>query len=307
MEVVVFGAGSLGSLVGARLERVHDVTLVGRAPHVEAVRADGLAVTGVESFAVRPAATTDWRGGEADLGVVTVKAFDTPAAADALATGCVGAALSLQNGMGNEGVLADRLDAPVVAGTTSVGAELVAPGRVAWNGRGATTLGPWTADAGPAADRAGAAFRAAGFDVTVSDAVREHLWGKLAVNAAINPLTALAGVDNGAVAAAPLAPVARRAAAEVAGVARGAGVDLSDERAASRALSVARATADNCSSMRRDVEAGRRTEVDAINGFVLDRAGSADAVPVNATLAALVRAAGPDRGERSPDSDADAT
>jgi 2-dehydropantoate 2-reductase len=293
MDVVVFGAGSLGSLVGARLARVHDVTLVGRSRHVEAVRTAGLAVTGVESFTATPAATTDWAGDATDLAVVTVKSFDTAAAAEALAAGAPRAVLSLQNGMGNEAVLADRLDAPVVAGTTTLGATRTAPGRVAWNGRGTTTVGPWTDGADAAARRVGAAFRKAGFDATVTGDIRGPLWEKLAVNAAINPLTALARVDNGAVAEPPLDRVARRAATEVAGVARRSGVDLSDERAAGRTVEVARTTADNRSSMRADVEAGRRTEVDAINGYVVDRARSADGVPVNAALAALVRAVEP--------------
>ncbi|MFB6301550.1 MAG: ketopantoate reductase family protein [Haloferacaceae archaeon] len=287
MEVVVVGGGSLGSLVGALLARRHDVTLVGREHQVAAIDDGGLTVEGVESFRVRPAATADWRG-RADLAVVAVKAFDTAGAAATLAAGEPGAVLSLQNGMGNEATLAECLDVPVVAGTTTLGAALEAPGRVAWNGRGGATVGPWTDDADRAARLAGAALRTAGVPTTVTGAIREHLWEKLAVNAAINPLTALAGTRNGAVADPPLAGVARAAAAEVASVARSAGVDLADERAVEEAFAVARATAANRSSMARDVAAGRRTEVDAINGYVVDAADGP--VPVNATLAGLVRA-----------------
>ncbi|MFB6303541.1 MAG: ketopantoate reductase family protein [Haloferacaceae archaeon] len=307
MDVVVFGAGSLGSLVGAVLSRRHDVTLVGRAPHVEAVDAEGLRVTGVESFVAHPAATTEGTGLTADLAVVTVKAFDTAAAAEALATGDVSAVLSLGNGMGNEATLADRLDAPVVAGTTALGAALEAPGRVAWLGRGETAVGPW-ADGGTedgsagdrgesaarAARRAGAALRVAGLPTTVTGAIRERLWEKLAANAAINPLTALGGVRNGAVFDPPLDGVAAAAAREAAAAARASGVALSDGTAVGAARRVARATADNRSSMAQDLAAGRRTEVDAINGHVVEALG-ADAAPVNATLAALVRAREGDR------------
>lgn len=289
MEVVVVGSGSLGSLVGALLDRRHDVTMVGRERQVEAIGARGLAVEGVDSFVARPAATTDWRG-RADLAVVAVKTFDTAGAAAALAPGTVDAVVSLQNGMGGEATLADRLDAPVVAGTTTLGATLSAPGRVEWRGRGDVAVGPWTADAGRAARLAGGAFRTAGVPTTVTDAIRERLWEKLAVNAAINPLTALAGTRNGAVAEPPLATVAATAAREAAGVARAAGVDLPDERAVTATREVARATADNRSSMARDVAAGRRTEVDAINGHVVERAPEEGAVPTNRTLAALVRA-----------------
>ena len=142
MNVVVFGAGSLGSLVGGLLAREHAVTLVGRDPHVAAVRESGLRVEGAFDFGVRPEATTDGRGLDADLAVVTVKAFDTETAADALATGDVDAVISLQNGLGNETTLAARLDCPVLAGTVTYGAELSAPGVVTCTGEGDVALGP---------------------------------------------------------------------------------------------------------------------------------------------------------------------
>jgi len=327
MEVLVFGAGSLGSLLGARLASAHDVTLVGRDPHVRAVRESGLTVEGVESFVARPAAVTDLgdiggvRGGgggdeggdradqsvdgadsggrRVDLAVVTVKTFDTVGAAEALAAADLeaDAVVSLQNGMGNEETLAARLAVPVVAGTTTVGARLAAPGRVAWLGRGETTVGPWTDDADDAADLVAAAFDAAGIpcERVSTTAVERVLWEKLAVNAAINPVTALARVANGAVIEPPLADAARAAAAETARVARSRGVALDPDAAVDRAIGVARRTAENRSSMHQDVAAGRRTEVDSINGYVVDRAPADESVPANTVLAGLVR--GWERGQ----------
>ncbi|MFB6131623.1 MAG: ketopantoate reductase family protein [Salinigranum sp.] len=305
MDVVVFGAGSLGSLVGGLLARAHDVTLVGRDPHVHAVVRDGLGVTGVESFVVRPEATADGTGLSADLAVVTVKAFDTAAAAEALATGGYGAALSLQNGMGNEDVLAERLDCPILAGTTTLGAVLSGPGAVEWRGRGEVVLGRWrgsddradatdretgTAGTPPVEERVAAAFREAGVETTVAGDVRVPLWEKLAVNAAINPTTALARVDNGALASPAASDLVEPVTRETAAVARAEGVDLTDDDAIEAVRRVASATARNHSSMRQDVTAGRRTEIDAITGYVVDRAGRRGvAVPVNRTLFALVR------------------
>jgi 2-dehydropantoate 2-reductase len=291
MEILVFGAGSLGSLLGGLLARAHDVTLVGREPHVSAVQADGLRITGVEAVDTRPAATTDATGASADLALVTVKAYDTEAAARVLATGDYGAVCSLQNGMGNEGVLADAVDAPVLAGTVTYGAGLVDPGHVEWRGRGTITLGAWRpADDAATAERVAAAFRAADLDAEAVDDVRRRLWEKLAVNAAINPVTALARVENGALMEAPLAGLARTAAVETAGVARAEGVGLPDETAADAAATVARETAQNRSSMLQDVTRRRRTEIDAINGYVVDRAAATDrAVPVNRTFAELIR------------------
>jgi 2-dehydropantoate 2-reductase len=87
MKVVVFGAGSLGSLLGGLLAREHDVTLIGRDPHVTAIRESGLRVEGAFEATTTPTATTDGTGLSGDVALVTVKAFDTEDAADALASG----------------------------------------------------------------------------------------------------------------------------------------------------------------------------------------------------------------------------
>ncbi|MFB6354716.1 MAG: ketopantoate reductase family protein [Halobacteriales archaeon] len=299
MDVVVFGAGSLGSLVGGLLARVHDVTLVGRDPHMAAVASDGLRVTGVEAFTVYPATTTDGTGLRADLAVVTVKAFDTGTAAAELATGSFDAALSLQNGMGNEAVLADALDCAVLAGTTTHGALQRDPGAVEWTGRGETVIGPWDPpELGPA-EAAAEAFDAAGIAVTVDADVEGRLWEKLAVNAAINPVTALARVENGALRDGPAGRVARAAARETAAVAQAEGVDLEESAAVDRAESVMAATAANRSSMLQDVAADQRTEIDAIAGYVVDRAEAHGVpVPVNRALSGLVAAWEAGRGLR---------
>lgn len=299
MEIVVFGAGSLGSLVGGLLTRAHDVTLVGREPHVSTVRESGLRVTGLEAFTVHPEATTDGTDLRADLAVVTVKGFDTETAAEALSTGTFRAVLSLQNGMGNEDVLAASLECAVLAGTTTHGAILREPGVVEWTGRGTVVVGPWQPPKTPLAEAAGGAFREADLDAEVVTDVRRRLWEKLAVNAAINPVTALARLENGALRSGPAAITANAAARETATVARAAGVDLPDSAAVARAEAVMAATASNRSSMYQDVAAGGRTEIDTITGYVVERADENGVeVPVNRTLLALVRAWEAGRGLR---------
>jgi len=316
MRVVAFGAGSLGSLVGGLLAREHDVWLVGRDPHVGAVRERGLRIDGEVTAHVHPRAVTELPAERFELAVVTVKAFDTAAAAQALAGADVEAALSLQNGLGNEETLAAALDCPVLAGTCTYGARLEAPGRVACTGVGEVTLGPRESgesarrsdgagesapDSGgdmesALADRVGDAFDRAGIETTVASDMPRRLWEKLAVNAGINAVTALADVDNGALVDGPARETARAAARETATVARESGVDLPDEAAANAVTEVADATAANASSMRQDVHRESRTEIDAINGAVVERASGP--VPVNETLTALVRAWERERGLR---------
>ncbi len=289
MDILVFGAGSLGSLVGGLLASTHDVTLVGRNPHVETIRESGLRIAGEYDRRVTPDATTalppDCR---ADCAVVTVKSFDTESAASSLADGDLDAVLSLQNGLGNEETLAEALEAPVLAGTCTYGARRPEPGVVECTGVGEVVLGSRTGGESAVADRVGDAFTAAGLETTVASDMPRRLWEKLAINAGINAPTALAAVENGELVDGPAADLARRAAAEVARVALDEGVDLDPERAREAVADVARTTASNTSSMRQDLEAGRRTEVDAINGAVCDRAS--EPVPVNRTLAGLVRA-----------------
>jgi len=290
MDIAVFGAGSLGSLLGGLLAREHAVTLVGRDPHVSRVQADGLRIEGAVETTVFPDADTE-PPTEADLAVVCVKSFDTDEAATALTGTDLEWCLSLQNGMGNEELLADRLDATVLAGTCTYGAMLDSPGVVRCTGVGETVLGPREGGHSEVADRVGGAFADAGVVTAVAADMPRRLWEKLSVNAGINATTALADIDNGALLGADANAVATTAAREVAAVARADGVDLSADDAAAALEAVADATAENTSSMRQDVLAGRRTEVDAINGYVVDRGEELGVdVPVNTTLARLLRA-----------------
>jgi len=295
MDIVVYGAGSLGSLIGGLLARRHDVTLVGRADHVRTIQHRGLTIEGVFDETVTPRATTDGRDLEADLALVTVKAYDTDTAGADLATGTYDAVCSLQNGMGNEETLACHLECPVLAGTVTYGALSQQPGVVACTGIGDVTLGDRTGGYSPLAERAVSALRDAGIEATHSTAMPLEGWKKLAVNAGINPITALADRTNGAVLEEPLRTESRAATRETARVARADGVRLSNREALAALEAVATATAANRSSMCADVRADRRTEIDAISGYVCEQ-GAALGVetPVNRTLRALV--AGRTRG-----------
>jgi len=192
MELVVLGAGSLGSLLCGLLAREHEVTLVGRDPHVTTVRESGLTIEGACDTVVSLDATTDGTDLQAEAALVTVKAFDTEQAAAQLATGSFELVCSLQNGIGNEETLAAHVDADVVAGTTTYGARLVEPGRVECTGIGEVVLG--APDGGPSASatRLGDAFRSMDVETTVATDMPRRLWKKLAVNAGINATTALA-------------------------------------------------------------------------------------------------------------------
>ncbi len=283
MEITVFGAGSLGTLLGGLLADHHEVTLVGRDPHITSVREEGLRISGTVERTVHPDAQTTLPDG-GDIALVTVKSFDTKQAAMALSERDFDAVLSLQNGMGNEELLATHCRG-VLAGTCTYGARLREPGHVECTGIGEIVCGAPDGGYSNRAVRVGEAL-SAGLAVTVSEEMPQRRWEKLAVNAGINAVTALARVTNGELVSGPATSVARDAAAETAQVAATTGIDILN--APEQTLAVAETTAENTSSMQQDMLAGRRTEIDAINGYVLQQA--TEPVPVNETLVSLVRA-----------------
>ena len=298
IRIAILGVGAMGCLFGARLSPHADVTLIGQWPEqlrtlaaapLRYVHPDG------HEDKVRLRALSDPRQvGQVDLALIVTKAGKTAAAAQATAEILApnGLAITLQNGLGNEAVLADVLGADrVTVGVTTQGASTGGePGVVIDGGAGLTVLA--THPSIEARVRAVAAlFEQGGLGVDVAIDVRALVWGKLAVNAAINPLTALLRVPNGALAESAWArTLMEQVADEVAAVAAAQGITLPMDTAA-QVCDVARRTAANRSSMLQDVLRGVETEIDAISGAIV-RAGDAlhVPVPVNRLLYTLVKA-----------------
>lgn len=292
-SILIVGTGAMACLFGARLARISDVTLLGTWPEgIEALRRDGIRLESEAGGARHRVWVTsnpaELRGARHAL--VLVKSWQTRRAARQLAE-CLapdGVALTLQNGLGNLDVLAQTLGPERAAlGVTTSGATLLGPGRARAGGAGPVFLGPHPRLA-PLAN----ALRGAGFVAEEAPEVEGLLWGKLAVNAAINPLTALLRVPNGDLLERPHArELMAAAAAEVAEVAAAMAIRLPTARPDEQAFEVARRTAANRSSMLQDVERRAPTEIDAICGAVVDfgrRKGVA--TPVNFALWSMVRA-----------------
>lgn len=197
-----------------------------------------------------------------------------------------GLVITLQNGLGNREQLANALPQHVIGqGVVTIGATLLRPGMVRHAGDGAVYLAE-PQPTHPLFAPLTAVLRQTGLDVQVSDNVDSLVWGKLAINAAINPLTAVHRLTNGQLADHPtLSGLLRAAAQEVAAVAAAQGIALPFADAAEAAMRVAKRTYDNRSSMRQDVENGRCTEIEAICGAVVRVAAQYRVpVPVNARL-----------------------
>jgi len=292
MDIVVFGAGAMGSFFGGLLSRRNRVTLVCRKEHADAIRRSGLRITGKTSLIGHPQVATSIAGVKhADLVLVATKAYDTESAARSLRRFANRATwLTLQNGLDNPEVLA-RTTRRVVAGATSHGVTFLRPGEIRHAGIGDTAIGAYAGTDAAEVVRIQALFDEAGVRTRVSADIRRDLWLKVLVNAGINPLAALTRLRNGyLVSTPPLATALASVIAEGAAVARGEGYDISDHEATDLAVKIARRTRENKASMLQDIEHGRRTEIEAITGAIL-RAAARRGVPapLNALAYGLIR------------------
>lgn len=288
MRIVLFGAGAMSCLFGARLAAAADVVLVdGWREGIDAIREHGIRLedeNGSRTVRVE-AKVLGSRAEPADFGMVLVKSWQTDEVAAHLSVYLKpeAMAVSLQNGLGN----LERLGPRAFPGATSEGATLLGPGHVRAGGSGPTHI--------VAPEWVVTLMRAAGFDCRGCNRAEAEglLWGKLAVSCGINALTALLRIPNGGLLQNPDAEdLMVRAARECAAVGAAKGIRLPFENPAERVKEVARRTASNQSSMLQDILRGAPTECDAINGAVV-REGERVGVPtpVNEALWRLVRAA----------------
>jgi 2-dehydropantoate 2-reductase len=302
-RILIAGAGALGSLFAAFLRRAgHHVTLLGRAPHLDAIARDGLRFEGiwgegtVTGFGLA-ASPGDLRGGF-DLAILAVKSYDTPAMARAIAPAMrdEGALLSVQNGLGNLEALGELFEPSRLLGApVLIGAELPAPGRVR------VTVYAKPVKIGAAASNTDLAARwattldDAGIPAEATDRLFPFLWEKVLYNAPLNPLGALLRATYGALAEDPDArAVMDRVIEEGFSVAHRDGVRLLWESAEQCRRhfyeTLLPPTAHHRSSMLQDLERGRRTEIDAINGYIALRGEELGVpTPVNGLLTRLVR------------------
>jgi 2-dehydropantoate 2-reductase len=318
-RILVAGAGALGLVFGALLRRAgHAVTLLGRAVHTAAIAADAVRVEGLwgehvaTGFELASEAAQLRRPFDAIL--VTVKSYDTRAVGAAVAPllAADGVLISLQNGLGNVEALSAEAGAErVLAGRVIFGAEAVAPGRVRVTVYADPVLiGAWRFNEHPQLEMAARAwaqrFAAAGIPSAYSDDIEAALWGKVLYNAALNPLGALLGVHYGALGEdANARAIMDTVIDEAFRVAIAEGATLPWAAAAEyRAVFYSRlvpSTFHHRPSMLQDLERGRPTEIDAINGEVWKRGATHGIVtPANELLTRLVHAREALGGARRP-------
>lgn len=302
MKIAILGAGAMGSLFGGLLaESGHGVTLIDvNDAHLDAIRRDGLRldtdagdrrVRGLR--ALRPEAANALDEAPHDLLLVFTKSLHTQPALAGVSTllSAQTAVLTLQNGLGN--VEAIRAFVPlerILVGVTTWPADLAGPAHVHSHGAGAIRMMSADGQPRPTVTAAAAALTQAGLNCGADSDVWAAIWEKVAFNAALNPLCAVTGCSVDRLGARDDGPrLALAIVAEATAVARAKGVAVDEDKVRANVLHAIAEHRGHRPSMLQDVLAGRRTEIDAINGAVVAAARELGiATPHTETLWQLV-------------------
>ena len=297
MKICILGCGAVGSIFGAHLARLNDVEAYALdvwEAHVRAINERGLRLSGAADFTVQLKASSRPEDvPRCDLGIVATKSIHTRAAITAAKRifDEQSAVCSVQNGVGNEEILAEHVHY-VIRGTTFPAGHVLEPGHVSFDIAGDTWIGPFEPTNTPMSKVTELAeiLTRAGMNTVALEDARGAQWTKLIFNAATNAVGALTRLHHGAATRfPPTGELFNALIEEGEAVARAHGIQLHGDP---RALveKGARAPGKHKASMLQDVEAGRQTEVDFLNGAIVEwgaRAGVA--APLNRALWALVK------------------
>lgn len=274
MRIIVFGAGALGSLFAALLSRQNEVYMVGRREHVLMVSTKGLDIEGNTegNFSIAAGETLKESPFYPNWIILTVKAYQTEEAGrEILDVFPEVPVVSFQNGIENELVL-KNMGINAVGGVTSHGVTFLGPGKILHAGTGRTAIGEIDSRSSMRVRALAYVLSEAGILTEVSGNITGEIWLKAAVNAVINPLTAVLGVRNGAlISIDPLRKLGDSIASECSEIAEAHGIEMpSDPK--DEWKTVAERTAENMSSALQDIINGKRTEIREINGAFVRKA-----------------------------------
>ena len=266
--IIVVGAGAIGSIYAVKLSARHPVTVVARREHVDAIRSDGLRLIGRETVTARVDAVTQIETVAPD----TIVLLTTKVNASERALGPIAelvrddtVIVCVQNGLDSEGIARRAVGGRclVLRAITQFGAIFQSPGVINYTASGYTLL-----EDGPRSAAIAGMLTACGLDGRVSADIKTEIWRKLIYNCVINPITAITGCEVGGIADARLDPLKQLVIDECLAVARTEGVvfDIDFQATIKEVFGASRTIA----SMRQDLTRGRPTEIDHMNGAVVD-------------------------------------
>lgn len=276
MNIVIFGAGAIGSLFGALLSKKNNVILIGRTSHINAIKKHGLMVKGKTRLNVKIPAkdSTKKIKSSPDLLILTVKSYDTKNAikeAKPLIKNNT-LVLSLQNGLDNVDKIEKIVDRKnIFAGITTHGAIFSSPGVIEHTGKGHTTLGYLSKQKTERVKQLANMFNEAGIETEVSTDIIKEIWIKAVINSSINPLTTFFQCKNGYLLENPILEcLIEKICEESTLVANKEGTNISHKNMYSKTKQVIQDTTENYSSMLQSFQKGKKTEIDSINGKIVE-------------------------------------
>ncbi len=295
-RIAVLGAGAVGCYFGGMLARAGvPVTLIGRAPLVDAINRNGLLLDSINfSENISVAATTALTElNHADLVLLCVKTLDTESAARALAPHLASNAvvMSLQNGVDNVARIRAATGIEAIPAVVYVAVEMIAPGHVKHTGRGDLIIGE-LAQRARDLEALATLFIRAHVPCVVSKNIAADLWTKLIINCAYNAISALGrGARYGRMVRHEITRALMiQTVKEALAVAQAEGINFSNLDLIEVSLKLAEKMENATSSTAQDLARGKRTEIDALNGYVVQRGKELGVpTPVNQTLYALVK------------------
>jgi len=276
-KICIVGCGAIGSLFGAHLAKLPDVEVHAydvSKEHTKAINERGLRISGAAEFTAKLHATSDAKEiPPCEFGIIATKSTHTRGAIEQTAHvfGEASAVCSVQNGLGNEEIIAEHVKY-VIRGTTFPAGHVIEPGHVGFDINGDTWIGPYEPTKTPYAmvKKLAELVTRGGMKVIPLEDVRGAQWTKLIFNASTNPVGALTLLHHGAATRlAPTGALFNALIAEGEAVAKALGITLhGDPRA--MVQKGANAPGKHKASMLQDVLAKRQTEVDFMNGAIAD-------------------------------------
>tara|TARA_B110000908_G_C10163136_1_gene407063 strand:- start:14 stop:940 length:927 start_codon:yes stop_codon:yes gene_type:complete len=303
MRVSVLGVGSIGTLFAALLSRTeHEIHLHGRGEHMAMITKNGICVTGEESFSVesqRFELTFDEVGipnhfeNSADVVIIAGKSRSLDKLCD-LASKLLkadGIAFAITNGLGNVERLCHQLGMHrVVYASTTHGANIASPSQVRWAGKGRLHLANNVMSQNEKLNDFNESLIGSGINCEIVEDGRSLIWNKVLINIAINPLAAMAGVENGELLGEEMFANAVFTMIEGANVARAEQIDVGTNQQLEHNLrQVLVSTSSNSCSMLEDVKAGATTEISVLNREIVNRGEKLGiSTPLNNMLASII-------------------
>ena len=276
MNIIIFGAGAIGSFIGGMLSKNNDVALIGRKTHVDSIKKNGLTIEGKTKLNIKIKAEENISNIDfsPDLLILTVKSFDTE---DAIkeAKKIIGKntlVLSFQNGLDNIEKIKKHIDEKqIIVGITTHGCIFSEPGKIIHTGIGKTVIGKPTENELQHVVDIVDIFNKSGIKTSLNKDILREIWIKGIVNSSINPLTSFFQCKNGYLLENPiLEKTVEKICEESTNVANVNGFNLSIEDMINKTKEVIRDTSENYSSMLQSIQQNKETEIDSINGKIVE-------------------------------------